>query len=317
MVSVSTHTAADLQQSSKSTSKKKEVNFSTIAPCPPRKQLWPAEAPNSLNQAMRPIRDMCSTLHDSRSRRNEIGFLKDGSVGGRRHDVYFIDERFPSGMDPASLEYLLDLPQQRMPEFALNRRDRLCIAVTLASSVLQLDGSLWLRKQWSSADILFLPVAHSKSAKPSLDLAHPYVSWKISPDEACPKLKEGSNSAHPPRQVRNDLIFALGVTLIELSLKQNISGMWIPEDGLQTKDGLQTEKMTTYNTASRLGDDVYKESGTRYADVVQRCLTCPFNLQNLRDFGLDNDEFQDAVFDHIFTPLKQDLEDFQGNQRIR
>ena len=112
-------------------------------------------------------------------------------------------------------------------------------------------------------------------------------------------------------QIRNESLFALGITLIELSLKQSISELRIPEDGPPT------DTMTKLNTASRLVDDVYCESGDRYGDVVQNCLNCPFNLRKLRDYDLDNEEFEELVFHDIFTPLRKGFEDFEGRSRIR
>lgn len=79
-------------------------------------------------------------------------------------------------MDPKSLAHLLEISKQRRSGFGLSLRDRLYIAVTLASSVLQLDRTLWLRKQWESGDILFLPIEDVGSAAPRMDFAHPYVS---------------------------------------------------------------------------------------------------------------------------------------------
>lgn len=214
-------------------------------------------------------------------------------------------------MDAKSLEYLLRVSQQRVPGSGLSRRNRLYIAVTLASSVLQLDGTSWLKQQWRSGDIIFLPIEGQKPATIKMDYSHPYVSWKVFSGDETTNMVIDREQAPVIRQIRNKDLFALGITLIELSLKQNLSEMRIPED-IQP-----TETATNFNTATRLVDDVYSESGNRYGDVVQRCLTCPFNLRNLRDFGFDNEEFQEAVFDHILTPLRQDFEDFNGNQRIK
>lgn len=209
-------------------------------------------------------------------------------------------------MAAKSLEYLLEVSQQRTPGLSLSRRDRLYIAMTLASSVLQLDGTFWLKRHWNSGDIVFLP----KEENRRMDYSHPYVSWRVLPNDKNKNSRSGVDNLPSPCQVRNEFLFALGITLIELSLKRNIYEM------RKSEDDLLTEIPANVNTATRLIDDVYNESGTRYGDVVQRCLTCPFNLQDLRNFGFDNAEFQDAVFDHILTPLRQDFEDFNGNQRV-
>jgi len=262
------------------------------------------------NLEMGPITDICTATRNLKDLKREIGFLTDEDTGRERHDVYFVDEKVRTEMAAKSLEYLLAASQQRTPGLSLSRRDRLYIAVTLASSVLQLDGTFWLKRQWRSADIVFLPMEEDPSlARPRMDYSHPYVTWRVLLNDTNTNLMSGVEDPAYPRQIRNESLFALGVTLIELSLKRNLSEMRIAEDGL-------LEVTANFNTATRLIDDVYNESGTRYGDVVQRCLTCPFNLQNLRDFGLDNEELQEAVFNHILTPLRQDLEVFKGNQRF-
>ena len=100
----------------------------------------------------------------------------------------------------------------------------------------------------------------------------------------------------------------LGVTLTELCFGQNIYDMRIEEDIDRS------EMITNFNTASRLIEYVYDESGTRYGDVVRRCLKNP---PDFRDASFDNKDFQDAVYEYIFTPLRQDFEDFNGGSRIR
>lgn len=241
----------------------------------------------------------------------DIGFLVDESFSRERHDVYLSDVQVRSALAAKPLGSLLETSQQRVSGFGLSRRDRLYIAVTLASSVLQLDGTSWLKRFWSSGDIFFLPTGDPKLAKPRIDFAHPYVSWKVSPHD-----EHGGSIADVAQtplnyQIRNESLLALGITLIELSLRQSISELRTPEDGRPT------DTMTNFRTTSRLIDDVYDESGDQYGDVVQRCLHCPFNLQNLRNYDLDNEEFEGLVFHDIFTPLRQGFEDFEGRSKIR
>ena len=240
--------------------------------------------------------------------RQEIGFLMDESVGQQRHNISFVDEKTRPAMDPKSLEHLLNLSKQRGWGFGLSRRDRLYIAVTLASSVLQLDGTLWLKKHWSSGDILFLPLEDQKAAVPKMDFTRPYVSWKISPEDGDKSLATDADQLLISRRIPNQGLFMLGITLTELCFGQNISEMRIPED----EDS--SELMTNFNTASRLIDYVYHEGGERYGDVVRRCLRNP---PDVRDAHLDNEEFQQAVFNSIVSPLREDFEDFNGSLRIR
>ena len=257
---------------------------------------------------MGPIDDICTTVYGKCGVGQGIGFLTDESLGQHRHIVYIVDEEIRQGVDPKSLEYLLQGSKQREPGYTLSRRDRLYIAITLASSVLQLDGTSWLKRQWRSGDILFLPLEDRKTSTPRLDFTHPYVSWKVSPENANTALVADASRTTIAHRIPSEVLFVLGITLTELCFGQNIYDKRIDEDIDKS------EMITNFNTASRLIDDVYNESGDRYGDVVRRCLKCP---PDVRDANLDNEEFQEAVFESIVTPLRQDFENFNGGSRIR
>ena len=296
---------ANLGVSPESVVKKKAVNFAITSPV---KSTWLPAMTQPPHTTMGPINDICTAVSKHGGVRQGIGFLTDESVGQHRHNVYFVDEKVGQEMNPKSLEELLQISKQRRPGFSLSRRDRLYIAVTLASSVLQLDGTLWLKRQWRSGDILFLPLEDQKSSAPKVDYARPYVSWNISPDDTNTALIADESRTTVAHRIPSEVLFVLGITLTELCFGQNIYDMRIEED-IET-----SEIMTNFNTASRLIDYVYSESGSRYGDVVRRCLKCPPDVRNAT---LDNEEFQEAVFESIVTPLRQDFEDFNGGSRIR
>ena len=257
---------------------------------------------------MSPIDDICTAVYGQYNVTQGIGYLTDEILGQHQHNVYLVDEEVRPGVDPQSLEYLLHVSGQRGPGFNLSRRDRLYIAVTLASSVLQLDGTSWLKRQWRSSDILFLPLNNQKTSTSKVDFTHPYVSWKISSEDTNTALvAEASRLTIAPR-IPSEVLSMLGITLTELCFGQNIYDLRVEED----VDA--TEILTNFNTAARLIDHVYNESGGRYGDVVRRCLKCP---PDVRDASLDNEEFEEAVFESIVTPLRQDFEDFNGGSRIR
>lgn len=285
--------------------KKKAVNFAVT---PPANPTW-APVPTHLSRTgLGPINDICTAVSVDGGFRQGIGFLTDETVGQHRHDVYLVDENVRQGMDTKSLENLLQVSRPRGPGFSLSRRDRLYIAVILASSVLQLDGTFWLKRQWRSGDILFLPLEDRRASAPRFDFAHPYVSWKVSSEDVDTALIADASRITIAHRIPSEVLFVLGITLTELCFGQNIYNMRIEEDIDKT------EIITNFNTASRLIDYVYNESGSRYGDVVRRCLKCP---PDVRDASLDNEEFQEAVFESIVTPLRQDFEDFNGGSRIR
>lgn len=108
--------------------------------------------------------------------------------------------------------------------------------------------------------------------------------------------------------VRSQVLFALGLTLIELCFGRTLAKMRKPEDIVETD-----ETRTKIRAAHRLLNSVYSEMGTSYGDVVRRCLYQPFDM---RDMSLDNEDLQQKVFDDIVTPLIEDLNNFSGQSRI-
>lgn len=190
--------------------------------------------------------------------------------------------------------------QANRPAFMLSRRDRLFLAATLASSVLQFHGS-WLKSHWRSRDILFPKVkAGTKSIVECPYLSGHEVSNATTTE---PTTRTTTNSL-----IRSEALFPLGLVLVELSLCQSISSLRIPED----ED--PNETIANLKTASRvLQERVYSESGCRYGDVVDKCLF----WSETRDMSVDDDEFQQLVFQRIVSPLVDDLRDFEGKARIR
>ena len=262
------------------------------------------------------ITDICTALHKecintSCEMKKCIGLLMDDETSDPdRHRLYLLDGRAPTNPAPVSLESLLANTTSggkrvwRPPGGTITRRDRLYLATTLASSVLQLDGS-WMKKHWRSRDIMFLPKEGSKA-----DYSSPYISWKVHEEPpTAPTASKAANALLMAHLIRSEVLFALGITLIELSFGQTLGEMQLPEDIDPTNEAL-----TNFKTGHRLLDHVYDESGTRYGDVVRRCLGCPFDV---RDASLDNDEFQGLVFENIVMPLTDDLKDFEGSMRIR
>ena len=257
---------------------------------------------------MGPITDICNAIHGLKNTKQELGFLTDESIGQHRHYVCFVEEEIRPGMNLKSLEHLLKGQRQQGQGRSLSRRLRLYIAVTLASSVLQLDGTSWLKRQWKSDDIFFLPMKNGESATSEMDFAHPYVSWKVSSEDVTMNQTSNAKLAPIAHRVPSEILFVLGITLTELCFGRSIVDMRTIDDTEST------EIMTNFNTATRLIGRVYDESGERYGDVVRRCLKCP---PDVRDASLDNKEFQEAVFNTIVTPLKQDFENFNGTSWIR
>ena len=105
------------------------------------------------------------------------------------------------------------------------------------------------------------------------------------------------------RIIRNQTLYALGVSLIELWYGKPLHAFYKPEDGpLITGD---TDPMTEWNTADRLVDELYDDAGPKYSDAVRRCIRCDFDR---RASSLDNPDFQKAVYQGVVAQLKENFD---------
>ena len=220
--------------------------------------------------------------------RFKLGYLPEKTY---RHNIYLI-EKAVGTLTSQSLEEIImsssGYPRNNHTiERPFVRKDRLHLAVTLALSVLYFHGS-WLRARWRTCDIRF--------PEGLLGLQQPFLTWGISGRDEKPTCQSLSSV------VRSETLFPLGIALVELSLCRSISALRNPED--ENPD----EEVTMLKTAHRCLDHVYLENGTRYGDVVQRCLF----WSHTRDADLDNDESLAAVYEYVVAPLIDDMRDFCG-----
>jgi hypothetical protein len=181
----------------------------------------------------------------------------------------------------------------------LMQHDKFKVAVDLASSVLQLYKTPWLKDEWSDNDVYFV---HRPGAPSSTIYQHPFIYQKFSSTGPSPC----SIAQAPARRViRNQTLFTLGVLLIELLYGSSI-------EDLQTPHDLDSEGTpgAVWCTAERLiNEEIELEAGPLYSDAVRRCVRCDFNKKN---FSLDDEEFQQAVYEGVVAPLEKTLKHFRG-----
>ncbi|KAK5941047.1 hypothetical protein PMZ80_006324 [Knufia obscura] len=184
-----------------------------------------------------------------------------------------------------------------------SRRERLAVAATLALSVLFLDGS-WLKPVWSSDDIDLVRdvdvfVDKQGTQHKISDLAFSWTS-------CLPTVLDGEVGLKCQSlrlQRKTAALFALAMTLIELSLGE-------PMSKLQTEEERQGDFVSSnVAAASRLLPRIQDASGFEYSEVVRKCLDCPFDI---RDPTMDNETFLSICFDEIARPLMNDYEQFIG-----
>ncbi|KAL8926546.1 MAG: hypothetical protein Q9208_002873 [Pyrenodesmia sp. 3 TL-2023] len=248
------------------------------------------------------IEDICSALCAANKDRRELGFLVDDAPDKHRHKIYRADTVLGLASSSESLENLLK-SHKDSSNGGLSRKARLQTAVTLASSVLQLDGSSWLKTGWSSGDIFFHNHTGQLSSVPGQ--LYPYLAWQPCCHDGMPPVEQLHLGNH---LIRSEALLALGQTLIELCFGRTLAEMRKPEDWESD------ETATRLRTAIRLRNVVEDEMGAPYGDVVRRCLFPPFDV---RELSLDIEEVQQMVLDGVVTPLVEDLNNFNREMKIR
>jgi hypothetical protein len=196
-----------------------------------------------------------------------------------------------------SLRAILGGKVSNVPEFCLV--DRLGAAVTLASSVLQLPEPTWPGLGQMKSNVIFI---QRKDPKPYKEI---FLSKQF-PTQNCPPCSTEEEEFMP--YVRNLVIFALGITLIELCFKK-------PIEDLRTIDPLDANGavngLTRFSIAKRLLDnrEIYQKTGARYEIAVRRCIFCDFDQQCST---LDDKQFQRAFYEDVVVLLEEALMAFNS-----
>lgn len=214
---------------------------------------------------------------------------------------------------PIRLEYLLSakhhLEKQPMKPGRLSWQQRLQIAVTLASTVLQLHKSPWLSDSWNTRDIYFFSRGVDSDNHPLISDA--YVSRSFKPPRSPQSIRqyvETDAEDFLSSQIINKTLFALGIVLIELCLNKTLKDLRSSSTD-QHGDARPQSIIDVYRTAISQIDTVYDEGGTQYGYVVQRCLKCEFGIQDSKK-QLDFDAFRGLVYEGVVAPLEEDLKKY-------
>lgn len=233
-----------------------------------------------------------------------LGYLD--QADGHRLELYLTHQNQVAHHE--SIKSLADLLSERNCDTAspivasgdlpLARGERLGLALTVASSVLQLYDTPWLHQYWSKRDILV-----DMTRKQEI-LERAFISELFPP----PTTSDipGYNLSYP---FRNLTLFCLGVVLIEITLGRTLESMRTEDDPLNENG--EPDMLTHLSIARRLLETgtILTEAGIRYGDVVYRCIWSEFGVLNT---SLDNADFRHAVYDGVIAPLEEDLKIFYG-----
>lgn len=99
--------------------------------------------------------------------------------------------------------------------------------------------------------------------------------------------------------IENELVFALGVILIELAYQQPLVNFKQPGD---VDDQGNDYPHTKLQIATRLVKDLKSMEGEKYADAAKKCVKCNFDVH---DCSLDDADFQEQFYAGVVLPLQE------------
>lgn len=269
------------------------ITANTVSSISPERQSWDT-----------PIEDLCRKLKQCNNP-GYIGFLDDHH---HKHYIQVLPSTLPA--DGVSLAEILSRNEgddQRPVGVELRLRDKYELAVTLATSVLQLHATPWLDEHWSNKDVYFV-----RKRSESSPASFAYIQKAFDPPQVAIAKSRANSSSEPAApssisrpMVRNETIFALGVSLIELSLGRTLASF-------QQEADLGPNGEHSFITDWRIANRLLKEKivfseGDRYTKTVHRCINCIFDPL---DPSLENAAFRQAFYDNAVVPLKEILVDF-------
>jgi len=108
------------------------------------------------------------------------------------------------------------------------------------------------------------------------------------------------------RFVKNEMVFALGVALLELTHRCPILSFKEADD---LNEFGQEDMMTEVSIATRLADNLNSFESENYAKAVLRCIRCSFDTFT---YDLNNQEFRERFYEGVVLPLQLDYEHVTG-----
>ena len=207
-----------------------------------------------------PISDLCMAFSRLLPEPEEIGFLIDQAPTEPiqfKHQLHLHGKRDMPTIYKRSLASFLAASSPNRVQ--LSRGHRIQIAANLASSILQLDETPWLKSRWNSGDIILYQMRENDDLmQQGQKLLDTYLSWEIGQGEADTKTPLSDLEPKKSHRLRNVKLLFLAFALVELSVAKSL------DDSYTQEDHDIDETVTRLNTAVRVLNDVYLESGSRY-----------------------------------------------------
>jgi hypothetical protein len=274
----------------------KTVSFSK--PPPPYSALPPD--PVVALTTLEEVNDICSTIQKLCKMSPCIGFSMDGK--SKLRGVYPVAsnvEKSVVSFDAVTLDELMTCPPliDGKP-VKLSKKERYSLAVTLASSTLQLYSTSWIPDQWSKKNIVFRRTTDGPRV---FDIEHPYITARLTDIKS--KIEPGQKSSGFYN--KNTILLALAIALLELYFGVSVEQHREGEDGFGNG---QPNPWTICAMAYEWTESEKENLSAAFLAAVTHCLRC------FGDPGssLQDSDFLQAAVEGIVLPLQDELWQFLG-----
>ncbi|CBF80266.1 hypothetical protein AN8302.2 [Aspergillus nidulans FGSC A4] len=278
-----------------------------------------AEASSSIPKDAVRILDICASLGSVQDTQPYLGLLHDGEDNCHIVRTVGVSDGILSSsriLQLVPLTTLLDMtPQPESHSIAavhqiisapplaiIPRQERLCIALTLARAVLQLQPGPWLKHTWSKNDVyLFQTKQGTIETQHPVLISHFAIEQPAGPSETLTNTPKAVTGIASYQESRTSLL-SLGIIIMELWFGKGIETLPFRNQFLGP-DGMNNE-FTDFNTAQKWQEQTLEEGGVELHNITRRCIYCAFNAASQ---DLNNAEFRQAVYDDVAQGLQRIL----------
>ncbi|KAK3314878.1 hypothetical protein B0H66DRAFT_563859 [Apodospora peruviana] len=249
------------------------------------------------------IQDICQLMRKSSKQRTGecCGHITDASSHERRKYGVYPHSSLADGGDWSVVslrQVLTNSPGTAGPSLLYG--DKLRLAWTIASSVLQLHGTPWISTTPTLGDIYLV----QRNGQPYYQDA---FVLKHLPEAPPPPTQIPATTTTPT--AKNITPLALGVLLVELILGQTMASFRPspqgPDINLPTAANSRSDLLADYDTAMKYLDRVNMIGGANYENAVRRCIRGGYYYQPNSD--VDDEVLQTDVFVGVVSLLEEDL----------
>ena len=224
-----------------------------------------------------------------------LGYIHDGSTRFLVYPLSRCDEA-EGAWTTISLNQILCKTISSAPR--LTPADKVQLSAIVASAVVRLHPSPWLKPALSSKEILFYPHNSQRLHQRAC------VSKKLPESE----LSEDVAQCFKIGLIRNPTLFALGILLIEISMGAPLD-QWRTADDMALGEGMWPQ--ADFVTADRLlkNGAVLVEVGPRCRTAIWRCIELSLDSRGGVS-GLEDNEFCQEVYDNVVVVLEEEARNF-------